>query len=83
MTQIETTWKSADGKVALKYLPKGKMFQGQDSSGIMELTLPANMLERGEKVLLLVVAPQTGSQRWFGLYHYPIYPIRTAGMMHH
>jgi len=70
VTQVETTWKSADGEVALKFLPMSKMAQGQDSSGIMELTLPAKMLKRGKKTLLRVVAPQTGSQRWFGLYHY-------------
>lgn len=71
VTHEETTWKSADGKVALKYLPKGKMAGGLDSSGMMELTVPAKMLKRGEKALLRVVAPQTGSSRWFGLYHCP------------
>ena len=29
------------------------------------------MLKPGEKARLRVVAPQTGSQRWFGIYHYP------------
>lgn len=44
--------------------------QGQDSSRIMELTLPANMLKPTERALLRVVAPQTGSRRWFRLYHF-------------
>jgi len=71
VTQQRTTWKSADGKVTLEYLPMGQMAGGQDSSGIMSLTLPAAMLKPGEKALLRVRAPQTGSKRWFGLYHYP------------
>ena len=61
----------ADGKVSLEYLPMGKMAGGQDSSGIMSLTLAAERLTPGEKALLRVRAPQTGSQRWFGLYHCP------------
>jgi len=71
VTQKETTWKSADGKVTLTFLPMGQMAGGQDSSGIMSLTVPADMLVRGEKALLRVRAPQTGSKRWFGLYHRP------------
>jgi len=71
VTQTETTWKSADGKVALTFLPMSQMAGGQDSSGIMSLTLPAEMLTPGEKALLRVRAPQTGSKRWFGPYHYP------------
>ncbi|MFH1731964.1 MAG: sugar-binding domain-containing protein [Planctomycetota bacterium] len=71
VTQKETTWRSADGKVALTFLPMGQMAGGQDSSGIMSLTVPADMLAPGEKALLRVRAPQTGSQRWFGLYHSP------------
>ena len=61
----ETTWKSDDGAVALRYVPVSA------ESGTMELTLPASMLELGEKALIRVLAPQTGSQRWFGIYHYP------------
>jgi hypothetical protein len=37
----------------------------------MELTLPAGMLKPGRKARIRVLAPQTGSQRWFGIYHYP------------
>jgi len=71
VTQKKTTWRSADGKVALTFLPMGQMAGGQDSSGIMSLTVPAGMLAPGEKALLRVRAPQTGSKRWFGLYHSP------------
>jgi len=71
VTPKKTTWKSADGKVTLTFLPMGQMAGGQDSSGIMLLTVPGTMLTPGEKALLRVRAPQTGSKRWFGLYHCP------------
>jgi len=71
VTRKETTWKSADDKATLTFLPIGHMAGGQDRSGIMTLTLPAAMLTPGEKALLRVRAPQTGSRRWFGLYHCP------------
>jgi hypothetical protein len=67
----KNTWESDDDKVTLKYTPYGRMTQGQDSSGIMELTLPTDMLKPAKKALLRVVAPQSGSRRWFGLYHFP------------
>lgn len=63
------SWKSRDGKVTLKYTCLE--VAGVDSSGIMELTLPAEMLLPGKKMGLRVLAPQTGSRRWFGLYEYP------------
>jgi hypothetical protein len=65
VTQKETTWKGDDGAVTLRYAPVSA------ESGTMELALPASMLEPGKKALLRVLAPQTGSQRWFGIYHYP------------
>jgi beta-galactosidase len=65
VTQKETIWKSDDGAIMLHYDPVSA------ESGTMELTLPATMLEPGEKTLLKVLAPQTGSQRWFGIYHFP------------
>ena len=70
VTHDKTTWRSDDNKVILRYLPKGMMAQGQDSSGLMELKVPANMLNPGDKALLRVVAPQSDSRRWFGLYHF-------------
>ena len=71
LAQQKTTWKGADGKVALTFLPMGRMAGNEGRSGIMALTVPAAMLTRGEKALLRVRAPQTGSKRWFGLYHCP------------
>jgi len=71
VTHEPTTWKSADGAVTLQFTPKNAEGGGQDRSGIMELTLPARLLKPGKKATLRVLAPQTGSQRWFGLYHCP------------
>lgn len=69
VVQEDKSWKSTDGKITLKYTCVE--VAGVDSSGTMELTLPATMLQPGEKTELSVVAPQTGSRRWFGLYEYP------------
>jgi len=71
VTHERTTWKSADGAVTLQFTPRGEEAGGADRSGTMELTVPATMLEPGKKAKLRVLAPQTGSQRWFGIYHYP------------
>ena len=71
VTHKQTTWKSADGAVTLQFTPKGAEAGGQDRTGIMKLAVPATMLEPGKKAKLRVLAPQTGSQRWFGIYHYP------------
>jgi len=71
VTHEPTTWKSGDGAATLRFTPKGIEAGGADRSGIMELTVPAAMLEPGGKARLRVLAPQTGSQRWFGIYRYP------------
>jgi len=71
VVQEETTWKSADGAVSLRFKPISAEARGEDRTGLMELTLPVNMLKSGKKAALRVVAPQTGSHRWFGIYHYP------------
>ena len=44
---------------------------GLDSSGVMELTLPARLLTPGQPAELRVVPAQTGSPRWFAVYEYP------------
>ena len=69
VTQEETTWKGA--AVTLRFIPVSEEAGGLDRTGFMELTLPAGMLKPGKKAKLRVVAPQTGSHRWFGIYHYP------------
>jgi hypothetical protein len=62
----DALWRSADGKTALKYTVKSA--NDQDSSGLMELSLPASRLKPGEAVELRVVGSATKSRRWFGLY---------------
>ena len=71
VTQENTTWKSKDGAVTLHFTPVSEEAGGLDRVGFMELTLPASMLKPGEKTGLRVIAPQTGSARWFGIYHCP------------
>ena len=71
VTQKETTWKSADGAVALRFTPVSEEAGGEDRTGFMELALPAGMLKPGRKAKLRVLAPQTGSRRWFAIYQYP------------
>ncbi len=71
VTHKDTTWSSADGAVALRFLPVSEEGSGQDRVGFMELKLPAGMLKPGQKAKLRVLAPQTGSRRWFAVYHYP------------
>jgi hypothetical protein len=44
---------------------------GQDSSGIMELSLPTSLLVPGKKVELKVVGSSSSSKRYFGIYRYP------------
>jgi hypothetical protein len=66
VTGKDAIWRSADGKTALKYTVKSA--NEQDSSGIMELSLPASMVKPGEAAELRVVGSATHSRRWFGLY---------------
>ena len=69
VTQKTATWKSSDAKVQLTYTVMAA--PGLDSSGVMELTVPAALLKPGEKAELRVVPAQTGSRRWFAVYEYP------------
>jgi hypothetical protein len=66
VTGRDALWHSADGKTTLKYTVKSA--NEQDSSGVMELTIPARLLKPGEAAELRVVGSATGSRRWFGLY---------------
>jgi len=72
VTQEEATWKGHGGKVTLRFTPVSEEAGGLDRTGIMELTLPASLLKPGRKARLRVVAPQSGSHRWFGKYHYSL-----------
>jgi len=71
VTHEQTAWKRADGAVTLQFTPKGAEAGGQDSTGIMKLAVPATMPKSGKKAKLRILAPRTGRQRWFGIYHYP------------
>ena len=66
VTGKDAIWRGADGKTSLKYTVKSA--NEQDSSGIMELSLPASLVKPGEAAELRVVGSAAGSRRWFGLY---------------
>jgi hypothetical protein len=66
VTGRDALWHSADGKTTLKYTVKSA--NEQDSSGLMELTIPARLLKPGEAAELRIVGSARGSRRWFGLY---------------
>ena len=66
MSHKDALWRSADGKAVLKFTAKAA--QDQDSSGLMELSLPAARIKPGEAVELRVVGSATRSRRWFGLF---------------
>jgi len=69
-----TTWKSENGNVTLHYEVKGFADKaGEDSNGIMTLTLPQTMLNvTGGPIELKVTGSASGSRRFYGLYEYPI-----------
>ncbi len=66
VAQQSTTWTNPDATVSLSYVVMDAI--GQDSSGVMKLTLPASLLEPGKKAELRVVGSNTASARWFGVY---------------
>lgn len=72
VTHTETVWKSNDAAASLRFIPVSEEGNGLDRVGFMELSVPVGMLKGGRKTKLRVVAPQTGSHRWFGVYHYPL-----------
>lgn len=65
-TLKDATWHSADGKTILKYTPKSA--NEQDSSGFMELTIPASRVKPSEAAELRVVGSAAHSRRWLGVY---------------
>jgi len=66
VTLHDATWRGMSGKVLLEYTAKKE--NGVDSSGLMNLTMPASLLSPGKPVILRVVGSATASQRWFGIY---------------
>ncbi|MBI4585900.1 MAG: c-type cytochrome [Planctomycetes bacterium] len=65
VTLDSARWKSADGQVALRYRARAR--NAEDSTGLMELELPASLLEPGQPATLHAVGTESGSNRWFGL----------------
>jgi hypothetical protein len=71
ITLKSQTWKSPDGTVTLRYTVKS-IDRNEDSSGLMELTVPAAKLPPGgEPVVLRVVGSGPDSRRYFGLQEPP------------
>jgi len=71
ITLRSTVWKSADGSVELHYTVKS-IDRNEDSSGIMELVVPASLVPAGVgPVRLRVVGSAGGSRRYFGLFEVP------------
>ena len=66
VTRTNALWRSADGQTTLKYTAKSA--NDQDSSGLLELSVPASMLQPGEPAELRVTGSPAHSRRWFGLY---------------
>ena len=69
VTRNTARWRSADGKAELFF--DAKAYNNQDSTGVMYLTLPSEMLEDGEPAKLAVTGSNSSSQRWFMLFDYP------------
>ncbi len=63
-----TTWKSLDGACQLRY--EVRAADQEDSSGVMELTVPASRLTTGRPATLEVRGTFSGSPRWFGIYDF-------------
>jgi beta-galactosidase len=66
VTAKNSQWRSPDGTTTLKYTVKSA--NEQDSSGLMELSFPASLLQPGKPAELTVRGSPTHSRRWFGLY---------------
>jgi hypothetical protein len=66
-TMKSAKWSGMEGRVNLDYEVLGNR-AGQDSSGIMELSLTASLLAPGKPVELKVVGSSSDSGRFFGVY---------------
>jgi len=65
-----TKWSGMAGWANLNYEVIDNRGQ-EDSSGIMELSLPTSLLTPGKPVELQVVGSPSNSKRYFGIYQYP------------
>ncbi len=71
ITLKSTAWKSADGSVELHYTVRS-LDKKEDSSGIMELVVPATKLTPGgQPIRLRVTGSANKSRRYFGLQENP------------
>jgi hypothetical protein len=71
ITLKSQTWKSRDGSVTLRHTVK-TIDRDEDSSGLMELTVPAAKLPpHGEPATLRVTGSGPDSRRYFGLQEPP------------
>ncbi|HVM50298.1 MAG TPA: hypothetical protein VMU04_19880 [Candidatus Acidoferrum sp.] len=66
VTLKDALWRSADGLVSLKYTVRAA--NDEDSSGLMELSLPAALLQPGAPAELRVVGSAANSRRWFSVF---------------
>ncbi len=62
----DAIWRSADGRAVLRYLVREN--GGQDSNGVLELEVVANLLKPDGTNALEVTGSANASQRWFGVY---------------
>jgi len=69
-TMQSTKWSGMAGWANLNYEVIGNRGQ-EDSSGIMDLSLPTSLLTPGKPVELQVVGSPSNSKRYFGIYQYP------------
>jgi putative membrane-bound dehydrogenase-like protein len=61
----DARWQSADGRATLDF--ECRAANREDATGLMTLTLPAELLRPGEPATLEVTGSAAGSQRWFGV----------------
>lgn len=69
-TMQSARWSGMAGWANLDYKVIGNRAE-EDSSGIMELSLPSSLLTPGKPVELKVVGSPSNSKRYFGVYRYP------------
>ena len=68
LARTRATWKSADGKVRMVFLPMRQL--PLDTVGLFYITVAPDLLTPGKGLRLGVVSKGKGSRRWFGLNPY-------------
>ena len=68
LTRTRRTWKSADGKIRMVFLPLRQL--PLDTVGLFYITVAADLLTPGKPLRFGVVSKGRGSRRWFGLNPY-------------